>query len=46
MFDDQVGCEWVNVSSETGLHGLSRTNAVKRLCVVCVCVPLLNYSCL
>ena len=28
--DDQVGCEWVSVSSGTGLPG---TKAVKRLCV-------------
>jgi len=34
---DQVGCEWVSVSSGTGLPGLSWTKAVKRLCV-CVCV--------
>ena len=39
MSDDQVGCEWVSVSSGTGLSGLSRTKAVKRLCLcVCVCV--------
>jgi len=31
--------EWVSVSSGTGLPGLSRTKAVKRLCV---CVPLLS----
>jgi len=44
MSDDQVGCEWVNVSSGTSLPGLSLTKAVKRLCVcacacayVCVC---------
>ena len=37
MSDDQVGCEWVSVSSGTGLPRLSRTKAVKRLCV-CVCV--------
>jgi len=37
MFDDQVFCEWVSVSSGTGLPGLSRIKAVKRLCV-CVCV--------
>jgi len=36
---DQVGCEWVSVSSGTGLPRLSWTKAVKRLCVcVCVCV--------
>ena len=28
MSDDQVGCEWVSVSSGTGLPGLSRTKAV------------------
>ena len=33
MSDDQVGCEWVSVSSGTGLPGLSRTKAVKQLCV-------------
>ena len=39
MSDDQVGYEWVSVSSRTGLPGLSRTKADKRLCVcVCVCV--------
>ena len=33
------GWVWVSVSSGTGLPGLSRTKAVKRLCVcVCVCV--------
>jgi len=37
MSGDQDGCEWVNVSSGTGLPGLSRTKAIKRLCV-CVCV--------
>ena len=37
MSDDQVGCEWVNVSSGTGLPGLSRTKAIKRSCV-CVLV--------
>ena len=36
MSDDQDGCEWVSVSSGTGLPGLSRTKAVKQLCV-CVC---------
>ena len=38
MFKDQVGCEWVSVFSGTGLPGLSRTKAVKRLCV---CVLLI-----
>jgi len=37
MSDDQVGCEWVSVSSGTGLPGLYQTKAVKRLCV-CACV--------
>ena len=41
MSDDQVGCEWVSVSSGTGLPGLSRTKAIKQLCVyVCVCSDL------
>ena len=41
MSDDQDGCEWVSVSSGTNLPGLSRTKAVKRLCVcVCVCYLL------
>jgi len=34
MSDDQVGREWVSVSSSTGLPGLSRTKAIKRLCVL------------
>ena len=33
MSDDQVGCEWVSISSGTGLPVSSRTKAVKRLCV-------------
>ena len=37
MPDDQDGCEWVSVSSGTGLPGFSRTKLFKRLCV-CVCV--------
>jgi len=37
MSDDQVGCDWVSVSSGTSLPGLSQTKAVKRLCA-CVCV--------
>ena len=35
MSDDQDGCEWVSVSSGTGLPGLSWT--VKRLCVCVLC---------
>ena len=35
MSDDQDGCEWVSVSSGTGLPGLSRTKG--RLTFVCVC---------
>ena len=39
MSDDQVGCEWVSVSSGTGLPGLSRTKASVCVCVcVCACV--------
>jgi len=34
MSDDQDGCEWVNVSSGTGLPGQSGPKAVKRLCVL------------
>ena len=30
MFDDRDGCEWVNVSSVTGLLG---QGTIKRLCV-------------
>jgi len=37
MSDDQTGCEWVSVSSGTGLPELSRIEAVKWLCV-CVSV--------
>jgi len=46
MSDDQVGCEWVSVSSGTGLPGLSQTKAIKRLYVcVCVCVySLLSFK--
>jgi len=33
MSDDQDGCEWVNVSSGTGLPGSPGQKAVKRLCV-------------
>ena len=42
MSDDQDGCEWVSVSSGTGLPGLSRTKAVKRLCV---CEAALVWAC-
>jgi len=46
MSDDQVGCEWVSVSSGTGLLGLSQTKAVKWLCVcVCVCVRACMRAC-
>ena len=46
MSDDQVGCECVSVSSGTGLPGLSRTKAVKRLCVcVCACVCVCVCAC-
>ena len=38
MSEDQDGCEWVSVSSGTGLPGLSRT---KGITVVCVCLTLL-----
>jgi len=39
MSDDQDRCEWVSVSSGTGLPGSPGPTAVKRLCVcVCVCV--------
>ena len=48
MSDDQVGCEWVSVSSGTGLPGLSRKKAVKRLCVCVNCaldhVSLMPYA--
>ena len=33
MSDDQNGCEWVSVSSGTGLPGCPGPKAVKRLCV-------------
>ena len=38
MSDDQVGCEWVSVSSGTGLPGLSRV-------CVCVCVCVCVHAC-
>ena len=39
MSDDQDGCEWVNVSSGTGLPGESRTKGPdKRPLNGCVCV--------
>jgi len=44
MSDDQVGCEWVSVSSGTGLPWLSRTKAIKRVCV-CVCVRACVRAC-
>ena len=33
MSDDQDGCEWVSVSSGTGLPGCPGPKAIKRLCV-------------
>ena len=44
MFDDQDGCEWVSVSSGTGLPGLSRTKGRKTVVFVCVCVCYCSYS--
>jgi len=44
MSDDQVVCEWVSVSSGTGLPGLSLEKAVKQLCV-CVCVRACVRAC-
>ena len=41
MSDDQDGCEWVSVSSGTGLPG---STAVKRLCV-CVCAYCDDSAC-
>ena len=43
--DDQDGCEWVNVSSGTGLPGQSRTKGRTRLCV-CTCLLMLKALCL
>jgi len=39
MSDDQVGREWVSVSSGTGLPGLTRTT-------VCVCVCVCVFTCI
>jgi len=36
MSDDQDGCEWVSVSSGTGLPSLSRTKGRKNGCVCVV----------
>ena len=44
MSDDQVGCEWVSVSSGTGLPWMSRTKAVKRLCVFQIIVMILKLN--
>jgi len=41
MSDDQDGCERVNVSSGTGIPGLSRTKGRQTVVCVCVCVYLL-----
>jgi len=38
MSDDQDGCEWVNVSSGTGLPGYYRIKGRKTVVCVCVCV--------
>ena len=37
MSDDQVGCEWVRVSSGTGLPGLSGQKLLNGCVCVCVC---------
>ena len=37
MSDDQDGCEWVRVSSGTGLPGCPGPKAVKQLCVCAFC---------
>jgi len=44
MSDDQVGCEWVSVSSGTGAPGLSRSKAIKRVCV-CACLHACVRAC-
>ena len=48
MSDDQDRCEWVSVSSGTGLPGLSRTNGRQTVvCVyvcVCVCISLEHHT--
>ena len=38
MSDDQDGCEWVSVSSGTGLPGLSRIKGRQTVVCMCVCV--------
>ena len=38
MLDDHDRCQWVNVSSGTGLPGFSRTNPDSRKLVLCVCL--------
>ena len=38
MIDDQDRCEWVNVSSGTGLPGQSRTKGCKMVVVVVMLV--------
>ena len=47
MSDDQDGCEWVSVSSSTGLPGTwdqGPLNGCVRVCVrVCVCELTLNF---
>jgi len=37
MSNVQDGCEWVSVSSGTGLSGLSRTKGHETVVCVCVC---------
>ena len=36
MVDDHDSCQWVNVSSDSGLPGLSRTKGRKTVVVVVV----------
>jgi len=45
MSDDQDGCEWVSVSSGTGLPGLSRTKGRKTVVFVCVLLFLFTCTC-
>jgi len=45
MSDDQVGCEWVRVSSGTGLPGLSGQKLLNGCVCVCVCVRACVCAC-